>query len=1611
MTLTHPTEIPSRDGATPKPSFSPFTSVGSYKTAVFSSFGAAGLYVDAGVGFVRFSSWDQKGTVLLDLTVPSNSDLKAVVERHRFAARFGRGDAASIFITGKLASMVRGVIGGGKVVLPAAASWLAARDLIALPENEPVRSLAVIELSASGYLVVGVDRSGALKDDLLIVNPRCGAGSGINLDRVLQKLGIAREEVDALLSAYSGRAGRKGRTEITARADRCGVFGSSATISDKNQGIPIEVALATTVKSEVLKVCKKLPSGFDKVYLTGRIFRWSFARDCAEDYLRGIGVKEVAHDPDNSQVLSSLHGLVGRVGADKLAQPDTRLVREPAPIQYPAFRALRESYATNHQYLRLEDLPSLSASDSDLSRRAVMIGLDVGSTMAKTVVADAESGEPLLFKAYSNAGDTIRTVKLIFQDLLGSGGDQLMVRGLGVTGSARYQVQQALDHLYPQLSQRLHVLVENYAHAKGSIALARSRISALKELGVDVNEEFFILVDIGGEDTKISTIALREAELFNNAMNLKCSAGTGSLMDTLSAMFGISNIAEACAEAFAASSAFSINATCAVFLMENARRLQIQGVPRGDILASANWAIVENMARTLWKQVDLPRNALVLMHGQTMLSEPLPLAVTHRLQSYLNGPVYALVPPNPGHRACIGLIRAIEQTAPPGFATIAPAKLLDSSFEKRIVRCHGAACRDPEAYCNRTLLTCRGTEVSRSLSFTIGGCSAINELVGDKKQKKAARLVRDTYKEIWDFINDKHPRSERADRLVIPRSFCVSEWAYLLSQVFVELGLPVHVDNLQETDLADAHPLFNVDSCAPHMGAVGQVRRLAAEPHGIILAPQIEFLPTEGKSLGRTCALNQGGMAVAMNLAKLAHCGARLHLLHLDLSKLECDALLAQMGDRLAPVFRYYGIDPSDTTLARHIATAIERHQTLRRESADLAAVMIAEAMQQDIPVALVVGREYILNPGIFDSHARRLLRDKRMVVLPSYVLDLELSEDYSYVYWRNLHFILTLLDAVAARTLHTRLRHPRLRDLFQKIEEGRALLPVVQVSTFSCGPDSMTNTLVAQIMKRRPFLSLQSDAVIKELAHLENRVNTYVKQLELGLHAKLEVGGRQQFDVRFLDELLQQEPIDKDNDVLYLPTLSDNRMITAVLRGAGYNCIDNYHGDYDLHEIVKRGRMETGDAVCAPLAAMHGDLLRAVDDFIRRHERGDPLVYGKRRLLFFDSKGTGPCRQGMYYDVHRLLLYLNSAATRDGGPSSQACQGLPGEALLRLMVGQELNGYDAGLEEWLLARIHQGVVLQGVLHGLLFAAGTRCRDYDEYQSLLADYQGLKTRLFRVLESYGGPAQITRSFLERTTRNPVTGALLKTFAYRLISPGLMRPIRQFANRWLKSVPPRDPTKIFLSGEGYMRVAQAEDIFRMLLANMGFRRFQLDFTPAWSYVEFLLDYEIYVARDVIERQKTLREANGKGLAIAQERRALIQRAELLRFVLRQIVARPLYAAARLPLPMSTAGVLKTARELVPTLRPLDELVTYVGEALSELRSGTDVLLNVAPNGCLVAEMGEILTPCLYQADGKGKHRIQHLFSTDGDVNEELLTLALLKTLGPDRYYGHPQMPGS
>lgn len=1572
------------------------------------------LFIDAGIKNLRLRVVGSNGTVLFDRVIPSNSDLTSLISQHQGEWNIASGEAARIFITGKLASAVKDSLGGGKVVLPAAVFWLAARDLINLPENTAVQSLAIIDLSASGYLLIGIDRTGELKDDLLLANPHCGAGSGINLDRVLQKLSVAHDAVDGLLANYLGDEGLEQREKVVVRADRCGVFASSATISDKNQGIPLDVALATTLKSEVQKACKKLPKGFQKVYLTGRIFRWQYMRDCATDFLRTLGVQEIEFDSENTRILDALHGLVDRIGPDNLIQPDDRLVPQSKPEEYPSFQQLKSRYEANGHYLRLPDDPVHPHASSILKHHPVIIGLDAGSSMAKVVVADTVTGDIAFQAAYSNAGDTIETIKQVFNDLLDTGIKRLQISGIGITGSARYQVQQALLHIYPALNDRISVLVENYAHARGSIEHARRHIRQLKEQGFsEVNEDFCILIDIGGEDTKISTIALKQAELFDNAMNMKCSAGTGSLMDTLSAMFNIDSVAQACKEAYAAPRSFAINATCAVFLMENASKLQAQGVPKGQILASANWAIVENMARTLWNQLDLPGNMVTLLHGQTMLSEPLPLAVTHRLHTYLGNPIYALVPPQPGHRACIGLIRTLMQASPPGQEIISLTDFVETRFEKRIILCKGAACGDSSARCNRCSLSCRGEDGSK-VSFTLGGCTAINELLGQKaKGKEKIKPPRDAYKEIWDYIDSHHPRTEDPRRLVIPRSFIVSEWAYFLSRIFERLEIPVHVDNVRSSDLTDAQPDFNIDSCAPHIGAVGQFRRLAAEPHGMILALQIETLPTEGKSRGLTCTTNQGGVAVASNLARTAHPEARIHLTHVNLDQLEANYICDQLYGRLEPVFRFYGITPSATALAKIIQDALEDRLQHRREVADLAADLAEEALQEGRQVALVIGREYILNPGIYDSHIQRLLRDKQVAAIPSYVLDMELDEDYGHIYWRNSHFILTLLSAVAHRRLHKRLRHSRLSEIFRGIEEDPAgpLLPVVQISTFSCGPDSITSHFVAEIMKQRPFLLIQSDAIIKELAHLENRVNTYIKQLEQGLHRKLHIGGEGPFEVHTLDKLSSQEPLNRESDVIYFPTLSDNRALTAVFRGAGYTCLDNYDDEtFDLQELVKDGRKIVGDAVCTPLASMYAEMLRGINDFVYRKKNNDPLVAGKKRLLFFDTQGAGPCRQGQYPNVHRLLYYQSVSGNQTDGGGEGVCNALPGGGIFQFLIGNENQGYNAGFEEWVLLRCYQGAILQGVLHDLMFKGGSSCRGYDEYQHFTADFRKLKTEIYRLLESYHGPGKAGRKILKLLGDNSKITILLKYFLYRIHGREFKRPLKRFVSKWKIQQPlPDDLLRIWISGEGYMRVAQSEDIFRSLLSTLGFRRFNLQVTPLMSFMEYLLDEAELNEHATLEtREAAARRESGSSngrhdtssLKMQRDKLEMIKR---LRYMLRHLLAAPLYKAARLKMPPASVEMIKASKALLPTLRPLGELAPYVGEALIELRRELDLFLNVGPNGCMVSSMGEVLTPSIMQAEGIKSGRIQNLFSADGDVNQELLTMAVLKAMGPERYY--------
>ncbi len=1610
------------------------------------------VFIDAGIEHIHIrtiksSPGANSETSFEDIVIPNNDDIgklfrePALKELFKVPGGINKRDKKAstienetIYITGKLAEITKKVLQRGETIMPAAVLWSAAKSLLLREENRGLESIGIIDLSASGYMVIGIDENGKLKDDLLVVNPRCGAGTGVNLNRILEKLDIDRENVDHILGDYLGPEGKIKREQVPVRSDRCGVFGSSATVSDKNQGIPLDYALAVTMKSEVMKPCKKMPDHTHKVYLTGGVFRWQYARDCAIDLLKANGVKEVIYDEDQSLMMTGMKYLVDRVGEGNFRKQNTVKLRKPAALaQLPSFKTLKESYEKEYLYQRLPDPDVPTVSPKIFANLPVNIGLDIGSTMAKIVITDARTGELLFHNSYNNHGDTIETVKHISRKLKDHDIDRLKIQNIGITGSGRYQVQKALRAIYPHLQERISVMVENYAHARGSLSFARERIASLKQQGFAVNEDFCLLIDIGGEDTKISVISLREGELFDNAMNIKCSAGTGSLMDTLSALFNIGDIADAYGKAFTAGKAYAINATCAVFLMENARKMQAEGYQKDEILASCCYAIVENMARSLWGQVEFPTNTVALLHGQTMRSDPLPLAVAHRVQEYTEAKTFCLVPPLPGHRACIGLVKSFENSDLPGIEEFCRLEdLLERQFDREIIICRGAACGDKQARCARTKLESRDRR--GQISLTLGGCTAVNEFQS-RVLKGESLKIPDAYKKIREFIDSQLPKSRDKKRLVIPRAFALSERAFFFGKLCEQLGIPVHIDNVQERDILEGQPLFTIDACAPNIGTTGQFLRLAREDPGIILVPQIDFLPIEGASIGRTCTTNQGGLLVALHFAQRKYPGARFKFFDISLENPDPQCIADQLFPPFQSVFQYYELAVSRSRFTQAVMDAVQKYESLKNQTAELAADFIEEAINKKLNISIISAREYIMNPGIYDSHIGKLLNDKGVVAIPTYVFDTTPDGQFDYIYWKNPHDLMTKAYAIAHRRFHQIIKHPRLKKLIKSIETGNteSLMSMLTVSTFRCGPDSITLPVLAEITKNIPSLLIQSDAMITELAHLENRVNTHLNQLSKRLHHRLSGEKQVDFSIQLMDEFWLDD-LCKKTDVLYFPTLNDNRAVTSVFRGAGFTVIDNYDDDtYDLEAKVKMGRKYVGDSACAPLAAVFSDMLQAVEDFIDRKKTNDPLVKGKERVALFMHYGDGPCRQGQYIDICKFNLYktfrnpMKSAANNI--PSDRHFPHFPIKFLANIATEvHDQKDLLSEIEEWTAVQGIHAIVLKGVLQTIYLKGSSNCRDFEEYQEFNRDYRKLKQDIYQHLEKNIKPGGAARFIVDRVVRIiPGCSGIARYFGYGLFNNnGLRKILKSFRQKhnqkflrgsrgqFFQKAPPGrrrqdKKLKIYVEGEVYLRIAQVEEIFKFLVDTLGFGSFELNYSPLWAYLEYVLETRIPLAeRDISlyeDKLKHMDEAHEKArvMNLINQKKRLVKETEKTLQNFRNVLAAPLYKAAGLAMPHRIKKLFATARPVLPTFKPTGELVPYVGETISQLNEGTDLVLNVAPEGCMVASMGEMLSTKIMELVNNKTARIQHLFSTEGEINEDLLRLSLLKLLGPEKYF--------
>jgi predicted CoA-substrate-specific enzyme activase len=251
------------------------------------------------------------------------------------------------------------------------------------------------------------------------------------------------------------------------------------------------------------------------------------------------------------------------------------------------------------------------------------LGVDVGSTSTKAVILD-KTGSQVMAKHYlMTAGRPVDAVKEVFKNLLLQVRDNARIAGVGVTGSGRY-------------------LVGGFIGAD----LIKNEITAQARAAADIDPEADI-IEIGGQDSKL--VIKRNSVVVDYQMNKACAAGTGSFIDELADLLGISvKNGDFARLAFQAPHTIDLGTRCAAFMAQAVASAQQQGVPVEVITASLANSITGNYLSKVVGTKKLGRK--VILTGAVFYNE----AVVSAFKRALEGKTILV----PEHKEVSGAIGA-----------------------------------------------------------------------------------------------------------------------------------------------------------------------------------------------------------------------------------------------------------------------------------------------------------------------------------------------------------------------------------------------------------------------------------------------------------------------------------------------------------------------------------------------------------------------------------------------------------------------------------------------------------------------------------------------------------------------------------------------------------------------------------------------------------------------------------------------------------------------------------------------------------------------------------------------------------------------------------------
>ncbi|MCX7748559.1 MAG: acyl-CoA dehydratase activase [Clostridia bacterium] len=210
--------------------------------------------------------------------------------------------------------------------------------------------------------------------------------------------------------------------------------------------------------------------------------------------------------------------------------------------------------------------------------KEVYVGIDIGSVSTNVVVMDKDLN--MVFDYYArNNGQPLNSVKLGLKELKSRFQNELVVKGIGTTGSGRQLIGAMIgaDVIKNEIT----------AHAAATIHYVP-----------DVNTIF----EIGGQDSKI--IIIKDQVVVDFAMNTVCAAGTGSFLDHQSERLKVP-IEQFGELALTAEKNVRIAGRCTVFAESDMIAKQQFGFSKAEIINGLCEALVRNYINNLGRGKNL----------------------------------------------------------------------------------------------------------------------------------------------------------------------------------------------------------------------------------------------------------------------------------------------------------------------------------------------------------------------------------------------------------------------------------------------------------------------------------------------------------------------------------------------------------------------------------------------------------------------------------------------------------------------------------------------------------------------------------------------------------------------------------------------------------------------------------------------------------------------------------------------------------------------------------------------------------------------------------------------------------------------------------------------